>query len=31
MRAAVVAMQNKEMGSFKAANVLNVLQSTLER
>jgi hypothetical protein len=31
MRAAVAAMRIKEMGSFKAAYMFNILQSTLER
>jgi len=31
MKAAIVAIRNKEMGSYKASRVFNVPQTTLER
>jgi hypothetical protein len=31
MKAAIVTMRNKEMGSYKASRILNVPQKTLER
>ena len=30
MRAAIEAVRNKEMGSYKASRVFNILQTTLE-